>query len=66
MYLAISNKGGFRRMRKEVIMIKVYKTRNKECINVRNVKDFKSPKKTCSIWARYSASQMILTKRFCR
>ena len=44
-YLAISNKGGVKRMRKEVIMIWVHKTHNRERINVRSVKDFKSPKK---------------------
>ena len=42
MYLAISNKGGVKRMRKEVIMIWVHKTRNKERINVKNVKDIKN------------------------
>ena len=40
MYLAISDKGGVISMRKEVIMICVHKTRNKERINVKNVKDF--------------------------
>ena len=34
-YLAISNKGGVKRTRKEVIMIWVHKTRNKERINVK-------------------------------
>ena len=33
-YLAISDKGGVISMRKEVIMISVHKTRNKERINV--------------------------------
>ena len=40
-YLTISNKGGVKSMRKEVIMIWVHKTRNKERINVKNVKDIK-------------------------
>ena len=40
MYLAISDKRGVISMRKEVIMISVHKTRNKERINVKNVKDF--------------------------
>ena len=38
-YLAISNKGGVKSMRKEVIMIWVDKTRNKERIDAKNVKD---------------------------
>ena len=40
--LAISNKGGVKSMRKEVIMIWVHKTRNEERINVKNVKDIKN------------------------
>ena len=40
-YLAI-NKGGVKRMRKKVIMVRVHKTRNKERINnVKAVKDIK-------------------------
>ena len=49
MHLTISNKGSVKCMRKAVIMILVHETRNKESINVKNVKDFKSPKKRCSI-----------------
>ena len=41
-YLAISSKGGVKGMRKEVIIIWVHKTRNKERINVKNVKDIKN------------------------
>ena len=42
MYLAISNKGGVKRMRKELIMVRVHKTSNKERINkVKAVKDIK-------------------------
>ena len=55
-YLAISNKGGVKRMRKEVIMIWVHKTRNKERINVKNVKDIKSPKKRCSMGKIFSST----------
>ena len=41
-YLTISNKGGrVKRMKKEVIIIRLHKTRNKERINVKNVKDIK-------------------------
>ena len=40
-YLAIT-KGGVKRMRKEVIIVRVHKTRNKERINnVKAVKDIK-------------------------
>ena len=40
-YLAIT-KGGVKRMRKKVIMVRVHKTRNKERINnVKAVKDIK-------------------------
>ena len=53
---AISNKGGVKRMRKEVIMIWVHKTRNKERINVTNVKDIKSPKKRCSMGKIFSST----------
>ena len=67
MYLAISNKGGIKRMRKEVIMIWVHKTCNKQRLNVKNVKDFKSPKKRCSMGKIFSSTKlMTLTKRFCR
>ena len=55
-YLAISNKGGVKRMRKEVIMIWVHKTRNKERINVKNVKDIKSPKKRSSMGKIFSST----------
>ena len=55
-YLAIINKGGVKRMREEVIMIWVHKTRNKECINVKNIKDFKSPKKRCSMGKKFSST----------
>ena len=53
---AISNKGGVKRTRKEVIMIRVHKTRNKERINVTNVKDIKSPKKRCSMGKIFSST----------
>ena len=53
---AISNKGGVKRARKEVIMIWVHKTRNKERINVTNVKDIKSPKKRCSMGKIFSST----------
>ena len=53
---AISNKGGVKRTRKEVIMIWVHKTRNKERINVTNVKDIKSPKKRCSMGKIFSST----------
>ena len=53
---AISNKGGVKRTRKEVIMIWVHKTRNKERINVKNVKDIKSPKKRCSMGKIFSST----------
>ena len=45
-------------MRKEleVIMMWVHKTRNKERINVENVKDFKSPKKRCSMGKIFSST----------
>ena len=55
-YLAISNKGGVKRMRKEAIMIGVHKTCNKECINVKNVKDFKSLKKRCSMGKKFCST----------
>ena len=55
-YLAISNKGGVKRMRKEVIMIWVHKTCNKERINVKNLTDFKSPKKRCSMGKKFSST----------
>ena len=53
---AISNKGGVKRTRKEVIMIRVHKTRNKERINVTNVKDIKSPKKRCRMGKIFSST----------
>ena len=55
-YLAISNKGGVKRMRKEVIMMWVHKTRNKKRINVKNVKDFNSPKKRSSLGKIFSST----------
>ena len=62
MFLAISNKGGVKRMRKEVIMIGVIKHATKNVLMLmKNVKDFKSPS---AVWARYSAPQMILTMSF--
>ena len=56
-YLTISNKGGrVKRMKKEVIIIRLHKTRNKERINVKNVKDIKSPKKRCSMGKIFSST----------
>ena len=58
-YLAISNKGGVKRFRKEVIMIWVHETCNKERINVKNVKDFKSPKKRCTMGKKFSSYRIL-------
>ena len=55
-YLAISNKCCVKRMRKEVIMMRVHKTRNKKRINVKNVKDFNSPKKRSSLGKIFSST----------
>ena len=47
--MAISNQGGVKRMRKEVIiMIWVHETRNKERINVKNIKNIKESEKKVS------------------
>ena len=43
-YLATSIKGGVKRITKEVVVIRVNKTRNKERVDVKNIKDIKSPK----------------------
>ena len=37
-------------------MIRVHKTRYKERINVKNVKDFTSPKKRCSMGKKFSST----------
>ena len=55
-YLAISNKGSVKRMRKVVIMIWVHKTHDKERINVKNVKDFKGPKKRRSMGKKFGST----------
>ena len=44
MYLAMSIKDGVKRFTKEVVVIRVHKTRNKERVDVKNIKDIKSPK----------------------
>ena len=44
MYLAMSNKDGVKSITKEVIVIRVHKTSNKERFDVKNIKDIKSPK----------------------
>ena len=43
-YLAMSIKDGVKRFTKEVVVIRVHKTRNKEQVDVKNTKDIKSPK----------------------
>ena len=43
-YLAMSNKDGVKSITKEVIVIRVHKTSNKERVDVKNIKDIKSPK----------------------
>ena len=43
-YLAMSNKDGVKSFTKEVIVIRVHKTSNKERVDVKNIKDIKSPK----------------------
>ena len=48
-YLAMSIKDGVKRFTKEVVVIRVHKTRNKERVDVKNTKDIKSPKSRCSI-----------------
>ena len=58
-YLAMSNKDGVKSFTKEVIVMGVHKTSNKERVDVKNIKD------RGVVWARYSAPQMILTMRFC-
>ena len=48
-YLAMSNKDGVKSITKEVIVIRVHKTSNKERVDVKNIKDIKSPKQRCSM-----------------
>ena len=43
-YLAMSNKDGVKSITKEVIVIRVLKTSNKERFDVKNIKYIKSPK----------------------
>ena len=43
-YLAMSNKDGVKSITKEVIVIRVHKTSNKERFDVKNIKYIKSPK----------------------
>ena len=40
----MSIKDGVKRFTKEVVVIRVHKTRNKERDDVKNIKDIKSPK----------------------
>ena len=40
----MSNKDGVKSITKEVIVIRVHKTSNKEGVDVKNIKDIKSPK----------------------
>ena len=40
----MSNKDGVKSITKEVIVIRVHKTSNKERVDVKNIKDIKSPK----------------------
>ena len=47
-YLAMSNKDGVKSITKEVIVIRVHKTSNKERFDVKNIKYIKSPKQRCS------------------
>ena len=42
-YLAMSIKDGVKRITKEIV-IRVHKTSNKERVDVKNIKDIKSPK----------------------
>ena len=44
MYLAMSIKDGVKRITKEVVVIRVHKTCNKERVDVKNIKDITSPK----------------------
>ena len=54
MYVAMSIKDGVKRFTKEVVVIRVHKTRNKERVDVKNTKDIKSPKKGCSMGKIFS------------
>ena len=40
----MSNKDGVKSFTKEVIVIRVHKTSNKERVDVKNIKDMKSPR----------------------
>ena len=56
LYLAISNKGGFESIVKEVIMIPAHKTSNEERVDVKNIKDIKSPKWRCGMGKIFSST----------
>ena len=60
----MSNKDGVKSITKEVIVIRVHKTSNKERVDVK-ISRILRVRNRGAVWARYSAPQMILTMRFC-